>query len=56
VEITFTPLERGGTRVRLEHRQLERFGADAERVADAVGSGWPARLSDFFAYVDTQPA
>jgi uncharacterized protein YndB with AHSA1/START domain len=56
VDITFTPLDRGGTRVRLEHRQLERFGSDAERVADAVGSGWPARLGEFVAYVDTQPA
>ncbi|MBV9749440.1 MAG: SRPBCC family protein [Acetobacteraceae bacterium] len=47
VELTFAALPDGGTRVRLEHRDLERFGADAERMAQAVGNGWPARLADF---------
>lgn len=46
VELTFTPME-GGTLVALEHRNLERFGLDAARMAEALGSGWATRLSDF---------
>ncbi len=56
VEITFTPLASGGTRVHLEHRNLERYGADAEKMANAVGGGWPPRLEEFAAYVDADPA
>ncbi len=47
VELSFTPLADGGTRVRLEHRNLERYGADAERVAQSVGDGWPKVLAGF---------
>lgn len=47
VEITFSPLSDGGTRVRLEHRKLERFGADADRIAGLIGPGWTRILEGF---------
>ena len=47
------PAAGGGTRITLEHRDLERFGADAERVVAAISGGWPARLAEFVAYADT---
>ncbi|MET0310392.1 MAG: SRPBCC family protein [Sphingomonas sp.] len=47
VEVTFEP-EGQGTRVTLEHRNLERFGPSAEIVAGKVGGGWP-RLLQLFA-------
>ena len=42
VEVRFIP-DGAGTRVELEHRNLERFGADAAAVAGMIGSdagGW----------------
>ena len=53
VEFTFVPAAGGGTRITLEHRNLERFGADTERLVAAISSGWPARLAEFVAYADT---
>lgn len=44
VEVTFVPAADGGTLVTLEHRNLERLGADAERVAGQLGGGWPTLL------------
>ncbi len=54
VEITFTTLAEGGTRVELEHRHLERFGEHAERIRDAVGSdrGWMGILRAYGAHAD----
>lgn len=52
VELIFSAAQGGGCRVRLEHRDLERFGADAERVAGLVGGGWPSRLADFRTHAD----
>jgi uncharacterized protein YndB with AHSA1/START domain len=52
VELTFTVNKAGGTDVRLEHRNLERFGADAARVASQVGGGWPIQMAAFAAHVD----
>jgi len=48
VEILFTS-EGDATRVDLEHRNLERFGVDAEKVRESVGSprGWGAILESF---------
>ena len=48
VEVLFTP-EGDGTRVDLEHRDLERMGEKAETMAEAVGGpgGWPAILQLF---------
>ena len=50
VEVTFTP-EADGTRVDLEHRDLERMGDDADAKREAVSGpgGWPALLQ-LFAY------
>jgi hypothetical protein len=36
----------------LEHRNLERFGADAARHAEKLGAGWPERLAEFARYAD----
>lgn len=46
VEITFVA-DGDGTRVTLEHRDLERFGDKAEAMRGAVNSGWPALLGEF---------
>ena len=50
VEILFEALAAGGTRIRLEHRDLERLGVEAEVFAGKVRSGWPERLADFARY------
>ena len=52
VEIQFLPAAGGGTEVRLEHRDLERFGADAERLYGLISNGWPARLADYQRYTE----
>jgi len=46
VEVTFRA-ESDGTRVSLEHRNLERFGERAEAMRGAVNSGWPLLLGLF---------
>ncbi len=48
VEVRFTP-EGESTRVELEHRLLERFGADAEKVRISIDSpkGWPDILRQY---------
>jgi uncharacterized protein YndB with AHSA1/START domain len=53
VEIRFIP-EKAGTRVELEHRNLDRYGADAAEVRRMIDSegGWPATLVAFAAAVD----
>jgi uncharacterized protein YndB with AHSA1/START domain len=40
LEIQFTPLEEGQTRVELEHRYLERLGERAAAVRELFDSGW----------------
>lgn len=52
VELTFEPAEGGGTEVRLEHRGLEAFGADAATRRASLDGGWPTRLADFAAFAD----
>src|SRR5260221_657955 len=54
VELSFTPAAGGFTLVTLEHRNLERFGADAARQAERIGGGWPARLAEFAEYAAAQ--
>ncbi len=54
VELTFSPVEGGGTRVTLEHRNLERFGAEAARHAERLGGGWLDRLAEFARYADAR--
>ncbi len=52
VELTFQALSAGGTRVTLEHRDLERFGADAEKLRAQLDGGWPSRLANYAAFAD----
>jgi uncharacterized protein YndB with AHSA1/START domain len=52
VELTFAPAASRGATVTLEHRNLERFGDDAEKLAGQLGSGWPKHLGEFAAYAD----
>ena len=52
VELRFEPAPGGGTRVTLEHRDLERFGNDWGAMAAKVGSGWPERMRDYAAFAD----
>jgi uncharacterized protein YndB with AHSA1/START domain len=48
VEVTFVP-DGSGTRVTLEHRNLDRFGAGAEQMRKGIGGadGWPAIIQAF---------
>jgi len=57
VEVSFTPMGAAKTRVLLEHRNLERYGAKEEPVRKSIGSegGWPAILRKF-AEAASQPA
>jgi len=47
VEVTFKAID-GGTRVTLEHRNLERFGTEDADQIDKMRSGW-TKLMDLFA-------
>jgi hypothetical protein len=51
LEITFVALA-AGTRVRLEHRDLERFGADADRIAEMLRGGWPTIVEAYSTFAD----
>jgi uncharacterized protein YndB with AHSA1/START domain len=44
VEVRFTPLDGGQTRVDLEHRYLERMGPAGESARNALDRGWPGLL------------
>ncbi len=55
VELRFDALEGGGTRVTLEHRNLERFGKDAVAHTAKISTGWPAMLGIFAQFADTHP-
>jgi uncharacterized protein YndB with AHSA1/START domain len=52
VEVRFEPVE-GGTRVTIEHRDLERFGGDAERMRQTFSSpgAWSGMLERYAAAV-----
>jgi uncharacterized protein YndB with AHSA1/START domain len=54
VEVTFTPLDNGATRVDLEHRNLERFGDKIEPVRNAIDSegGWTGVLKAYAELVE----
>jgi uncharacterized protein YndB with AHSA1/START domain len=59
VEVSFTPLADGSTRVDLEHRHLARHGAGFEGMRGAVDSanGWTGTMARFAARVaETSPA
>jgi uncharacterized protein YndB with AHSA1/START domain len=55
VEVLFTP-ERTGTRVELEHRDLERMGDKAAAMRETVSGpgGWPTLLQLFADEVNTE--
>lgn len=53
VELTFAAAEGGGTLVTLEHRRLERFGADAVPHSEKLRGGWPTHLDDFARFADS---
>ncbi len=53
VEINFVTADGGGTVVTLEHRDLERFGAEAANVGEAIRGGWSDRMAEFARYADT---
>ena len=55
VEITFSPDANGGTAVRLEHRDFEQLGAEAERLYGLIDKGWPERLGDYQTYAESAP-
>ena len=54
VEIIFTAVAPGETRVDLEHRNLERFGEHATTMHDMVGNehGWSGILKIYGAYAE----
>lgn len=49
VEVTFTALPEGGTRMDFEHRKIEGLGANAQQMRDGVDGpqGWGALLEGF---------
>jgi uncharacterized protein YndB with AHSA1/START domain len=58
VEVTFTALQGGHTQIDLEHRNLDRFGAEADAVRKAFsgGGGWAALLASFAKLADMAEA
>ncbi|MGH8270313.1 MAG: SRPBCC family protein [Steroidobacteraceae bacterium] len=54
LELSFAALDGGGTRVTLEHRNLERYGAHAEEYAGKLRGGWPTFVEHFARYSNDQ--
>jgi uncharacterized protein YndB with AHSA1/START domain len=50
VEILFEDLVSGGTRVSLEHRDLQQLGTEAGPFAGKVRGGWRQRIDEFAQY------
>ena len=55
LEITVAPADGGGSQVTLEHRNLERFGEAAERIAGQLRGGWPTRVDLYAVFADANP-
>jgi uncharacterized protein YndB with AHSA1/START domain len=55
VEITFAPLEDGGTQVTLEHRDLERFRKRRDAWAAQVEEGWTEMVEIFADFANRLP-
>ncbi len=54
LEIRFVADGTGGTRVELEHRNIERFGEHAEAARASLDSGWGKGLDAFAAAATSQ--
>ena len=54
VEISFDAQPDGSTRVTLEHRNLERFGPSAEKIAASLAGGWPGLMQLFAQYAQSE--
>lgn len=54
VEITFKDTGTGTTEVRLEHRNFERFGQDAENIRAMLDSGWLRQLEQLAALISSE--
>ena len=54
LEITFADTKGGGTDVKLEHRDLERLGASAEKFIAMMDAGWHSHIDEFGAYVNAK--
>jgi uncharacterized protein YndB with AHSA1/START domain len=52
VELTFVAIDDSRTLVTLEHRNLERYGADAEKYAGLITDGWPKFLAEYAAFAN----
>jgi uncharacterized protein YndB with AHSA1/START domain len=53
LELTFEPLGTG-TRVTLEHRNLERYGDSAAKIRDMLSRGWPGIFDSFATFTDLE--
>jgi len=51
LELTFTPVATN-TLVTLEHRNLERFGESAEKMAEQLRNGWPGVVQHYADFAD----
>ncbi|CAN5524061.1 SRPBCC family protein [soil metagenome] len=51
VEVKFDSIG-DSTRITLEHRQLDRFGPSAQRVAEQLGGGWPTVVAEYAAFAE----
>lgn len=47
IEVRFTDLGDGSTRVDFEHRDLQNLGAGAEQARDSMDGGWAGILGAF---------
>jgi uncharacterized protein YndB with AHSA1/START domain len=53
LELTFAP-QGSGTKVTLEHRNLERYGAAAEKMREMLNGGWPGIVENYAAFTDQE--
>lgn len=53
VEITFKDLGAGKTQMTLEHRNLEKLGADAEQFVASLSGGWASHVKTVAKYIES---
>jgi uncharacterized protein YndB with AHSA1/START domain len=56
LEVRFTPVGTGETRVDFEHRKLEALGDTADAVRAQLESGWPGLLEAYAAEAEERPS